>query len=401
MTNLVSLIPTTSPVLLAASLTNAERRPLPAHLIKDVTDPWRCPAELLGYLAYAHSVDIWKEDWPEQKKRQVIANSFKLHRSKTTIAGIRAHLALVDARLLHVVRPPASGFYFPAVTDEARREWLARLPQIRIRPFTVRSDARGRYFFKGPYGFCHYGHAFQRNNRGSEIYGRKASLYDQGQEAPIKLERFAPLGADPYEQIYITGKAPARRFWAYGFFSVIARKCRADENVLTVRLQGEGFVKSISATTRPVDVRPERIAEQRQAPQGRAFFGRRSHRFMKLSDAALFIYDRIALNDASRLGVRRKAKTFWSHSRYGIDPHTAELTVSVPMKRSRRAYGRFLTGFWKAANFDALAETLSAVRVSKSFRDTIFIDTTTSRPVTLRDGLSLGNFKLGERIQKV
>lgn len=402
MTDPVSLIPMENPFIRAISLTNAERRPLPHHLIKDVTDPWRCPKELLGYLAYAMSVDIWDEKWPETKKRQVIADSFRLHRMKTTLAGIRAHLALVDTKILGVVRPPARGFYHPAMTGVDRQALLDRLPQIRIYPFANRQVAVSRTFWRGAFGFYCYGKAIARRSRGQDIYGRKAVLWDNGIATPVGLERISDLGSDPFDRIMIAGTAGRRKFWKHANYPVPAFASKADERVLTLRLKGDGLVTSIGASARPVDVRPQRISEQRIAPVGRAFFGmKRSGRFMKASDAALYIYDRIALYDQTRLGVRRKTKTYWGHGRYGIDPYRADLTVSVPMRRSRKAFGLFWVGHWRAADFTPLRQAINAVRVSKSFRDTIFLQTTTSRVITLRDRLKLGDFSLGERKQRV
>lgn len=47
-------------------------------------DPWKCPLDVLPYLAWAVSVDQWRSDWPEQVKRRVVAGSLGLHRIKGT-----------------------------------------------------------------------------------------------------------------------------------------------------------------------------------------------------------------------------------------------------------------------------------------------------------------------------
>lgn len=61
-------------------------------IISDVHDPQRCPAHLLPWLAYAESVDVWRDDWSEERKRAVIAASPEIHRIKGTPEAI--HLAL-------------------------------------------------------------------------------------------------------------------------------------------------------------------------------------------------------------------------------------------------------------------------------------------------------------------
>lgn len=53
------------------------------------------PAGLLGYLAWALSVDEWDPDWSEGRKREVIAASVEIHRRKGTPWAIRRALATV------------------------------------------------------------------------------------------------------------------------------------------------------------------------------------------------------------------------------------------------------------------------------------------------------------------
>lgn len=57
--------------------------------LRELWNPWKCPAGFLPYLAWAFSVDSWDERWSEQEKRTVISESFWLHQRKGTIAAIR------------------------------------------------------------------------------------------------------------------------------------------------------------------------------------------------------------------------------------------------------------------------------------------------------------------------
>ncbi|HBT4726461.1 TPA: phage tail protein I [Klebsiella variicola subsp. variicola] len=57
--------------------------------LRDLWNPWKCPAKFLPYLAWAFSVDRWDEDWTETQKRQAIIDSFWLHQRKGTIAAVR------------------------------------------------------------------------------------------------------------------------------------------------------------------------------------------------------------------------------------------------------------------------------------------------------------------------
>ena len=57
--------------------------------LRDLWNPWKCPATFLPYLAWAFSVDSWDENWSEQDKRAVISESFWLHQRKGTIGALR------------------------------------------------------------------------------------------------------------------------------------------------------------------------------------------------------------------------------------------------------------------------------------------------------------------------
>lgn len=56
--------------------------------IETLWNPWTCPEPLLPWLAWAMSVPVWENDWPQQTKRQVIATSFETHATKGTRASL-------------------------------------------------------------------------------------------------------------------------------------------------------------------------------------------------------------------------------------------------------------------------------------------------------------------------
>ncbi len=60
--------------------------------IEDLWRPETCPAALLPWLAWALSVDDWRSDWTEERKRTVIAASVGVHRIKGTLASVKAAL---------------------------------------------------------------------------------------------------------------------------------------------------------------------------------------------------------------------------------------------------------------------------------------------------------------------
>ena len=65
---------------------------LDPDLIRKLWNPWECPIELLPWLAWALSVDVWDDNWAEATKRKLVANSVQLHRKKGTLWAINQAL---------------------------------------------------------------------------------------------------------------------------------------------------------------------------------------------------------------------------------------------------------------------------------------------------------------------
>ena len=57
-----------------------------------------CPAHLLGYLAWAFSVEVWDSAWPEQYRRQVLVDAVAVHRVKGSIGSVRRALGNIGFR---------------------------------------------------------------------------------------------------------------------------------------------------------------------------------------------------------------------------------------------------------------------------------------------------------------
>lgn len=60
--------------------------------IRSFNDPLSAPAEVLPWLAWERSVDIWDKDWPEAQKRQVIKGSLYNHSIKGTVEALELAL---------------------------------------------------------------------------------------------------------------------------------------------------------------------------------------------------------------------------------------------------------------------------------------------------------------------
>ena len=77
----------------AVSLTGRERIAAVPVPLDTLFDPWRCPVTHLPWLAWAVSVDVWDDAWPEAVKRKAIAGSIEVHRRKGTVGSLRRALA--------------------------------------------------------------------------------------------------------------------------------------------------------------------------------------------------------------------------------------------------------------------------------------------------------------------
>lgn len=60
--------------------------------IAQLMNPDTCPLDLLPWLAWAFSVDVWEDSWAEDVKRNVIRNSIAIHKVKGTLAAVRRAL---------------------------------------------------------------------------------------------------------------------------------------------------------------------------------------------------------------------------------------------------------------------------------------------------------------------
>ncbi|MCF6432906.1 phage tail protein I, partial [Leisingera sp. MMG026] len=63
--------------------------------VATLMDPDLCPGELLGWLAWAFSVDVWDPAWDEAAKRRVLKHSLAMHRRKGTVASVKTALSVL------------------------------------------------------------------------------------------------------------------------------------------------------------------------------------------------------------------------------------------------------------------------------------------------------------------
>lgn len=62
-------------------------------------NPATCPADLLPWLAWGLSIDIWDAEWSEQTKREMISDAIARQRRKGSVAAVREVLEAFDVGL--------------------------------------------------------------------------------------------------------------------------------------------------------------------------------------------------------------------------------------------------------------------------------------------------------------
>ena len=91
-----SLLPPNASQLERAASDAARIDDLDLKPVSNLWNPWECHISVLPYLAWALSVDVWDEDWPEKVKRTVVAESIPLHWIKGTPGAVEQMCAALD-----------------------------------------------------------------------------------------------------------------------------------------------------------------------------------------------------------------------------------------------------------------------------------------------------------------
>jgi len=59
---------------------------------RSFNDPMSAPIEVLPFLAWEKSVDVWNKSWTEEQKRQTVSNAIRSHMQKGTIGALEKSL---------------------------------------------------------------------------------------------------------------------------------------------------------------------------------------------------------------------------------------------------------------------------------------------------------------------
>lgn len=409
-----SLLPNNAtPFELALSETSAARHPFPHDLIKQLWQPWKVQAAVLPYLANSLSVDLWYDDWSEDRKRKITADAFNLHRLKGRVEGVRQHLLYVDAKLLKATTPPSKTYLMPKLTDAERASYLARFAQLRVRRYAEGGTFKYGTFTNFAFGFngAFLGHMHCYHLGAADRYRSKAFLLDKGVETPLTLRSVVKEDDVTGEKAIVTDEVilpPTGEHKEYvgNFVGNMFFGNEADTELLLMSIpRSVPFWRPRELyTTTPVGefirVEPEYVQEKHTAQKGTVFAGQfLSGGFLPKTDAWFFIYERWYIHDSARVPDARKRSTHLGFTRLNMPGYWAEYKVEVRGKRYAREVSRFVNGFLQETRREPLNRALYAVKTASAFRDKPLVNTKTVRVIELGDRQRVGQVKLGQLIK--
>lgn len=364
--------------------------------IADLWNPDKCPEKALDILAWGLSVDIWKNDWPIERKRQVCREALACHGLKGRLACLEKYLGYADCELVSYIAPPQR-VYWTGNNTEQKSRWLERLPQLHIKPHYEPQFAKGfihgRTAYDGKY-FVKHGSLNSRR--------RKAFYVHNGEEKEITwIEGAGPFTPDGIERFALPRlKKPKSVFYGHYHYGQNAYTSKASNDLETVAVQRAGLSGIVKAGAKVTNAQPEIMPYKYYVGPKQFAYGLKSYSgtaFARRINRPLF-WERFHIYIPGESAPNRHAgKVFYGHYRYGIKPYSGELKVYAPGKISKyHIRNRPDGGFYINHRPEKLWDAADAIVKGKHKRDSITIDTQVYKKVQIGRQLKIGEFKFGE-----
>lgn len=372
-------------------------------LVKRMRDPYLCSVSHLPFLAWGRGVDLWRDNWPEWKKRRITAEIYGMKGLKGTLPGINKYLSYMDAEIYDAIIPPI-GVFAVEYSREALDEWRSQFPELRLYPYSIPGEretfAAGNDTRLAP-SFA--GFTFAQENAAARYYGRRATIVDNGVETEIRsFDQLGSWGSDAAVDV-TTFAIPADGTLAdtIAGFAYVGHAYAPEKNrgrVITIGRDGtfgSGEIASGVESVTPLNIAPERIYERHEGRFLEAYATPVSKTganwtYAYSDEAAQYIYDRWRLLDAERVTMHSTGlfAPFVGHSYVGLTAYTALLRVKATYQRD---------GWWSYAGHAFVGKTHvgtptervkdvgEAIYKSRSLRDQIWFTTATYRPMNIND----------------
>jgi phage tail P2-like protein len=411
-----SILPSNaSPAMRAVEQVSGERWDIDVDVIRRFKDPWQCPAHLLNFLAYERSVDIWNENWPEWKKRSVIASSPHDHRIKGTLAGIERYIEIADGRLAQSLTPPQDFYLASDLTKEQWDEWIAQMPRVRI----TLAHTEGEWL--PPAGIFLDESAFDADhfvlNDGPYLHGRRALLraHAGAEDVPLEIASVETTAtrkaATDYERVVVPGEDSGGLILDEGALGVSYLDGQASQpRIYTYALDRTyDHIESLLALTMlDVGLEPQSVRYKRESDigdaEGRLFLddGVFDVDVSGRNDGGELLADVLYLLDPAVAAPLVDAISFMDVSRMGMPAYHAELMIEAPKELE---FGFVLDQ--SVMDVDLMVDDdlghiefiMDAVVSAQALRDKILVTFETTKPLTLGDAPRLdGGLSLGDRV---
>lgn len=419
MTEIASLLPsnrTKFEVAIEAAIgARIEAIPVP---IADMDDPQAIVSPALPFLAWARTVGVWDDAWPQWRKRRAAERAIYLRQRGGTLEALAGWIDLLGAEVVDAVVPPAGCFATRGQTREQRLAFLSRFAQLRITLRRSPGPGDEGTFYASPYrptqpgSFVDDGYAVPGTAR--QRYGRRATIVDNGVTTEVLWSLAGKIEASgittTVERIVVPGIARASEpFVGSLFVGAFAEEYETTSRILTLgpdrapRTSGRNPLLYREANPlEVVEVTPDRVSERTTTAEQPMMVGGLVGDFAYQNTAAERYYDRFYLFDAARVPARQTASygTFVGYSWAAITPFSAELRVHYPgeaPERDARVSG--FVGMIPAPSSGRLERIGNAVRVGKAARDKVYFTAQTKRHRTLNDIIPLdGSYHFGDLV---
>lgn len=411
----VSLLPqNATPWLTAQELTDAKRwLAVDPDYIRRQKDPLLCEVSILPLLAWERSVDLWVDEWPEAKRRDVVDRWHQYERLKGTPAAIRRFVALVDGTVEGIIRPPQGVYPGADLTDDEQAGYYSQLSQVRVHRFYGAGiEAPGFYA-----GADFYDEDYFDGDAAYDGYRKHAVLVaPDGTSTDLTVDWTTSVDATglatEIERVFLPADPEAGFFagvdcYDEDFFDAVGTGPRWIE----IATGGIRYRHSYDRLQLGYEVpRGLRIAAEPQAviepgkvdtcgvfADDDCFDG-----YWMPDDGWQSIYDRYWVhNPLATTPDLEPGGSYYDDAWFGWMPFTALARVSIPQKQFAIGAEEFFDdGFFLPPGLEGFEQACEAAYVSKSARDTIYLQPATYRWPRLSDGLRLdGTWHLGEMIK--
>ena len=357
--------------------------------------PETIPAALVPWAAWGQSVDAWSDDWPTELKRSSVRNSFKFHRLKGTMAGLRMAAAMGDCSIVRAVNPPSKTFAAPAMTEAERLSFLKRYPELRILPYRgrgARPKLPGDRRWFGLFGNRDFvGSAQVIASSAAARLSPRAMIVDRGAvQSATTFVRQWDWRIKSYSQDVEVRRPSTRRNGTFfgGFVRFIANS-GARERIFSVKtsqfvLTPDNEVVALRAVVpslEPISVYAEDAVERgirRGAFLGSAYTsGGKTYSFFPDTTAGDRIFKRTYLFDKNRTLESRGRSVHIGATRLSMPAFMSELLTECKSVRHRWVTGKFLTGHVVGSDKAKLQNVLRLMRISRRASVKVLVNTKT------------------------